>query len=73
MRTKTSDDIEVSQAAFAKLPALVSRAVFMQWTGYSDEMVSDGVKDGSIPVHRSHGKYGKYYKQTIAQICRLKF
>jgi hypothetical protein len=64
----------VTQEAFDKLPALIGRATFMAWSGYSDEDVSEGVKEGTVKTWkaRSSSRKSKFYKWQLAGICGLK-
>jgi hypothetical protein len=63
--------VQCTQAEFQKLPGLVARSVFMDWTGLSSDELSDEVKAGRIVVYRTDG-YARYYKHEIARLTGFK-
>jgi hypothetical protein len=63
---------ELTQAEYDRLPALISRGTFRQWTGLTNEDVTEGVRAGLIKVFRLK-KLGrcKYYRWQVAQFAGL--
>ena len=58
-----------TQAAFDRLPAMVSRTEFMEWTGYSPHELMEEVEAGRIEVYRPEGNTkARYYKREIARL-----
>lgn len=58
-----------TQAAFDKLPAMVSRAEFMEWTGYNAQELKGEVDAERIEVYRPKGHTkARYYKREIARL-----
>ena len=70
--TQVSQRVRVTvctQAAFDRLPAMVSRAEFMEWTGYSANELKAEVDEGRIEVYRPPGHTkARYYKREIARL-----
>ena len=62
---------EYTQANFNKLPALVPRAVFLEWTGWRSQDLSTAVKDGEVKACRRRGHRLLYYKTELARITNL--
>jgi len=61
--------VKCTQEEFARLPGMVSRSEFMDWTGYSDNELSEEVKSGRIRVYLPEGKTkARYYKSEIARL-----
>lgn len=61
--------VECTQTAFDRLPALISKQEFMDWTGYDRNEVQQEVKAGRIKVHRPEGHVkAKYYKAEVARL-----
>jgi hypothetical protein len=65
--------VQCTQAEFNKLPGLVTRAVFMDWTGLSKNELGEEVHAGRIAVYKAK-KNGnaKYYKHEIARLTNFK-
>ncbi len=63
--------VQCTQAEFNKLPGLVSRSVFRDWTGLSSDELSDEVKARRIVVHQTDG-YARYFKHEIARLTGFK-
>lgn len=58
-----------TQAAFDRLPALVPRAVFMAWTGYTANELKEETDEKHIAVYKPKGKTkALYYKREIARL-----
>jgi hypothetical protein len=58
-----------TQEAFEKLPALVSRQEFMDWTGYSDHELREEISNRRLKVYRPKGRVkARFYKFEIARI-----
>lgn len=65
--------VACTQEQFNKLPAMVSRQEFMDWTGYSYNDLHDEVTAGRIRVYRPDGKTkARYYKHEIARLGNWK-
>ena len=64
---------ECTQANFDRLPALVSRAEFIEWTGYDRGLLAEEVAAGRIAVWKPKGHTkAKYYKSEIARLGNWK-
>lgn len=63
--------VQCTQAEFNKLPGLVSRSVFMDWTGLAHNELCDEVRAGRIETYRTNG-YARYYKREIARLTGFK-
>jgi hypothetical protein len=58
-----------TQTEFDKLPAMVSRQEFMDWTGYSASELMEEVNAGRIKVYKPKGhKKARYYKHEIGRL-----
>ena len=65
--------VRCTQAEFDKLPALVGRQEFMDWTGYDKDELGEEVKAGRIAVYKPKGRiHAKYYKHEIARLGNWK-
>ncbi len=65
--------VECTQANFEKLPALVSRQEFLNWTGYDKNELAEEVKAGRIQTYKPKGHVkAKYYKFEIGRLGRWK-
>ena len=64
--------VECTQVQFNKLPGLVSRSVFRDWTGLSSDDLSEEVKMRRIAVYQREGGYARYYKHEIARLTGFK-
>jgi len=68
--SKANNHCECTRAQFDLLPALVSRATFIAWTGLDDKDVTEGIRAGTIQVHRRPGrKKVRYFKREIGRFC----
>lgn len=64
---------DCSQAAFHKLPHLVQRATFMEWTGLNRDDLASEIVAGRIEVYKPAGReHALYYKREIARLTGLK-
>jgi hypothetical protein len=64
---------ECTQEKFDRLPGLVPRAVFMDWTGLNKGDLQKEVAAGRIRAYWSRpGGYAKYYKKEIARLTGFK-
>jgi len=61
--------VKCTQAEFDRLPAMVSRSEFLDWTGYSASELREEVEADRIKVYRpkNHTK-ARYYKAEIARL-----
>lgn len=58
-----------TQEAFDRLPALVSRAEFMDWTGYCESELREEVQAQRIRVYKPKGHAkARYYKSEVARL-----
>ena len=58
-----------TQAEFDKLPAMVSRAEFMDWTGMNHNEVAEEVTAKRVEIYRPKGQTkARYYKREIARL-----
>jgi hypothetical protein len=58
-----------NQAAFDRLPGLVSRAVFLEWTGWDKRDLATEVKAGRVAVYKPDGwTKARYYKREIGRL-----
>lgn len=65
--------VECTQAAFNRLPGLVSRQEFMDWTGLNKDDLGTEVKASRIKVYKARKTgYAKYYKDEIARLTGFK-
>jgi|GEM_PF-1273004 len=60
---------EYSQKEFNKLPALLTRAQVLEWTGLDPRELAQSVTAKEIEVFSPNGRYKKYRKTSIARIC----
>lgn len=62
-----------NQENFDKLPALIARSVFLDWSGLSSDELSAEVKAKRIAAYKPPGhKRAKYYKKELAELTKLK-
>lgn len=72
-RARQAADKAFSQEKFNALPALVSRSVFMAWTGLNRHDLKAGITAGEIQTHtRNGGSVAKYFKHQIATMGGFK-
>lgn len=65
--------VKCTQLEFDKLPALVGRQEFMDWTGYDKDELGEEVKLKRIAVYKPPGRiHAKYYKHEIARLGNWK-
>jgi hypothetical protein len=65
--------VECTQEAFNRLPAMVSRQEFMDWTGYDKDELSEEVHAGRIAIFRPAGRRkARYYKHEIGRLGGFK-
>lgn len=63
-----------TQAEFDRLPALVGRREFMEWTGYNRSELAQEVRAGRIKVYRPDGvPRARYFKSEIARLGGFRF
>lgn len=61
--------LKCTQEEFSRLPGMVSRAEFLDWTGYSVRELDEDVKAGLIKVYRPEGRVkARYFKSEIARL-----
>ena len=64
---------DCSQSAFHKLPHLLPRQTFLEWTGLNKDDLMDEVNAGRIEVYKPEGReHALYYKREIARLTGLK-
>lgn len=64
---------EFTQANFNKLPALVARQVFLDWSGLSSKELTKEVEEKRVTAYQPKGhKRAKYYKHELAALTRFK-
>lgn len=65
--------VDCTQEAFNRLPGLVRRSTFMEWTGLSSEELADEVAQKRIAIYKPKGReQALYYKHEIARLTGMR-